>query len=552
MSRALTPKTTVEDLRKDAKRWLKAVRAGDPAARARLRAAWPVAPTEPGLRDVQQALAREYGQENWIALKAALDDLALARKGRGEQIELILRSGWDGDVRAAGRLLQHHPDLAKASLHMAATCGDLAEVERRLGKEPVDAKAGPLGWTPLTCVAYGRLDETNAVAIAGRLLDAGADPNAGFNDGWDSPFKVLTGVIRLGEGARPSHAQVDQLVELLVEAGADPFDPQALYNISIVGDDTAWYDRLWSLCEKAGALDRWRQPAPGLGGKKGVTALDYLLGNAVGQNQIGRAEWLLARGAGPNAPSIYSGRPPLVEAKLSGFLEMAALLERHGATAPPMTGPPAFQAACMAGDRAEAEALLAAAPLLIGWPAPLLAAAQQGNARAVDLLLSLGATVHGVDHDGISPLHRAVQSGVLQIVQQLVAAGADVDLRERRWNGTPMSWAVVLHKPAVADFLAPLSHDVRPLAYQGRLERLKAVLGERPEQALVNLPGDNGATPLFSLPDDEETALEVVRIFLAHGVDPTVRNPKGLTAADLARLNGQDEVAELLEAALER
>ena len=552
MSRALTAKTTVEHLRKDAKRWLKAVRAGDPASRARLKAAWSAAPAAPGLRDIQQALAREYGQDSWIALKAALDDLALARKGRGEQIELILRSGWDGDVRAARRLLQHHPDLAQASLHMAATCGDLAEVDRRLGQEPVDARAGPLGWTPLTCVAYGRLDETNAVAIAERLLEAGADPNAGFNDGWDSPFKVLTGAIRLGEGARPSHAQVDELVELLIAAGANPFDPQALYNISIVGDDTAWYDRLWSLCEKAGVADRWRQPALGLGGKMGVTALDYLLGNAVGQNQIGRAGWLLARGAGPNAISIYSGRPPLMEAKLSGFLEMGALLQRHGATAPPMTGLHAFQAACMAGDRAAAEALLAADPSLIDQPGPLLSAAELGNAPAADLLLSLGARVDGLAHDGISPLHRAVQSGVLAMVRQLVEAGADVDLRERRWNGTPMSWAVVLGKPEVADYLAPLSHDVRPLAYQGRLERLKAVLREQPERALVNLPGDNGATPLFSLPDDEELALEVVRIFLAHGVDPTVRNPKGQTAADIARLNGHEEVAELLDAAFER
>lgn len=203
----------------------------------------------------------------------------------------------------------------------------------------------------------------------------------------------------------------------------------------------------------------------------------------------------------------------------------------------------------MAGDRAEAEALLAADPALIDQPGPLLSAAELGNARAVDLLLFLGGRVDGLAQDGISPLHRAVQSGVLEMVRQLVEAGADVDLRERRWNGTPMSWAVVLGKPEVADFLAPLSHDVRPLAYQGRLERLKAVLREQPERALVDLPGDNGATPLFSLPDDEEVALEAVRIFLAHGVDPAVRNPKGQTAADLARLNGQDEVAELIEAA---
>ncbi|MEI9890782.1 MAG: hypothetical protein WDN45_09555, partial [Caulobacteraceae bacterium] len=68
---------------------LKALRADDPAAKDRLRAIWPGAPAEPGLRDVQHGLAREYGQESWIALKQALDDLALARKSRAEQVEVL-------------------------------------------------------------------------------------------------------------------------------------------------------------------------------------------------------------------------------------------------------------------------------------------------------------------------------------------------------------------------------------------------------------------------------------------------------------------------------
>jgi ankyrin repeat protein len=548
MSRALTIRTTLDNLRKDAKRWLKALRSGDAKAKARLRAAWPSAPADPALRDVQHALAREYGQDSWIALKQALDDLALARKDRSEQLDILLRHGWDGNPQIARRLLQRHPDLARDSLFTAAACGDVAEVERRLKADPEAAKktGGPLGWTALHFVAYSRLDETHALEIARLLLDAGADPNAEFNDGWDSPFKVLTGAIRLGEGARPSHAQVDELMELLIARGADPFDPQALYNVSIVGDDTAWYDRLWGYCQKAGVEGRWRQPARGLGEKKGLTALDYLLGNAVGQNQIERTEWLLERGADPNALSLYTGQPALVLAKLSGFLDMVALLERHGAKAPPMTGVHAFQAACLAGDRAEAERLLAADPSLIRQPQPLLSAAELGNEQGVDILLSLGARLDALDHDGISPLHRAVQSGLLKIVRQMAEAGADVDLRERRWNGTPMSWAVVLHKPAVADYLAPLSHDVGSLTSQGRLERLKTVLGEQPERAREVFPGER-ATPLFVLPDDEEPALEVARLLLAHGVDPKARNAKGQTAADLARLNGHEEVADLIE-----
>ena len=60
MSRKLTARSTLESLKKEAKRWLRALQAGDAVARRRLLAATPAAPAEPGLRDVQFALAREY------------------------------------------------------------------------------------------------------------------------------------------------------------------------------------------------------------------------------------------------------------------------------------------------------------------------------------------------------------------------------------------------------------------------------------------------------------------------------------------------------------
>jgi hypothetical protein len=72
MPREITSATSLENLRKEAKRWLKALRAGDAAARHRFDAAHPQAPRRPALRDVQHALAREYGQENWIALTDAV------------------------------------------------------------------------------------------------------------------------------------------------------------------------------------------------------------------------------------------------------------------------------------------------------------------------------------------------------------------------------------------------------------------------------------------------------------------------------------------------
>ncbi|THD61530.1 ankyrin repeat domain-containing protein [Phenylobacterium sp.] len=554
MRRKLTARTRLDTLRKDAKRWLKSLRAGDPAARSRLDAAWPKAPAAPALRDLQHALAVEYGQPSWIALKAALDDLALDRKTHAERVDQLLRHGWDGDLSAARRILARYPQIATDSLFTAAACGDLGEVERRLAADPQAAlrTGGPRAWTALAYVTYSRLDEVNALAIARRLLDAGADPNFAFDDGWGIPFKVLTGAVRLGEGARPSHAQATELVELLISAGADPFDIQTLYNVSIVGEPLVeplyWYDLLWRHCEASGQLGRWRTDGEAsLGHGFGLSTLDYLLGNAVGQDERVRAEWLLDRGADPNTHHAYAKQPLHAVAQLSGFLDLQGLLERRGARPVELTGAEAFQAACRRHDAPAVRALAAADPALLRHPAPLLAAAMFGDAESVGLLLELGADAHGLDDDGISPLHRAVQSGSPAAVDRLLDAGADPNLRDRKWRGTALSWAVALGRPQLFERLLPISRDVRALARLAAFERLEAVLKAEPALANQRLAEDDSPTPLYCLPDDEDAAAEVARRLIAHGADPTVRDANGRTPADAARARGLDEAAELME-----
>ena len=73
MPRAITPATSLDNLRKEAKRWLKQIRTDDADARARLARVHPAAPTSPVLRDVQHALALEYGHDNWTGLKQAVE-----------------------------------------------------------------------------------------------------------------------------------------------------------------------------------------------------------------------------------------------------------------------------------------------------------------------------------------------------------------------------------------------------------------------------------------------------------------------------------------------
>jgi hypothetical protein len=72
MTRQITPRTTLENLKREAKRWLRALRANVVEARARLARSVPNAPDVPTLRDVQHALAREHGLPGWMALRERL------------------------------------------------------------------------------------------------------------------------------------------------------------------------------------------------------------------------------------------------------------------------------------------------------------------------------------------------------------------------------------------------------------------------------------------------------------------------------------------------
>jgi hypothetical protein len=99
--------TTLDNLRKTAKRWLKSLRDGDVDARARLLRAYPGAPRQVTLRDVQHALAREMGHEHWVALTRAV----AAGTPRESPLTTLLAAASRGDAAAVKTTLDEHPAL---------------------------------------------------------------------------------------------------------------------------------------------------------------------------------------------------------------------------------------------------------------------------------------------------------------------------------------------------------------------------------------------------------------------------------------------------------
>jgi len=546
MSRTLTLDSSLETLKKEAKRWLKALRAGDAEARRRLIAATPAAPANPGLRDVQLALAREHGLLGWVALRAALDDLA--RRSNAERVDIVLRSAWGGDRAAAARILTRWPEIANHDLYMAAAAGNRRELDRRLLADPGAAtrKGGPLDWEPLLYVAYARLPGggMSALELARALLDHGANPNAQFDDGWGNPYKVLTGVIGHGEGNQPAHPQANELAQLLIERGADPYDSQALYNTSIARDDTTWLDLLWTVCEQRDRLVKWREKAWSIGGNVALNALDYLLGNAVTYNHLRRAEWLLVHGARADGVHAYSNRPLREEALIHGHAAMADLLLHHGAKAAPLDGPAAFQAACFQRDRDAATRLARQHPQCLRDPSPMLIATRQGRADVVALLLELGMDVDIADATQQRGLHNAIAGDSIDVVKLLVAHGADIDRPTTQYGGA-MGFAAHFERRDIAAFLAPLSRDVFNLTCLGMAGRLRELFAQEPQLANAVAPRA-GITPLFCLPNDETAAVAITKLLLAHGADPNFVNKVGITAQQDARRRGLIDAADLM------
>src|SRR5690242_18067973 len=109
MQRKLTSATTLDNLRREAKRWLKALRQGETDARERFGRASPKHTGTIVLRDVQHALAREHGFENWKELKLAVQKAARARTNEAyEQAARDFVDAYKGDAAALERLNFHY------------------------------------------------------------------------------------------------------------------------------------------------------------------------------------------------------------------------------------------------------------------------------------------------------------------------------------------------------------------------------------------------------------------------------------------------------------
>jgi ketosteroid isomerase-like protein len=479
-SRGLPGNANLEQLRKGARSFQRAVRASDPGAAEVVREFHPRLPdAQPGSpelngftrTDAQLVVARQFGFSSWPKLKAHLELVARYARSPHEQpvggpladeqavvdefLRLACLTYGDDDpdrFRRAGSLLREHEWLARASIHTIAATGEVDAARELLTRDPSQASlvGGPHGWEPLLYLTYSRVPLSpgrSAVAVARLLLEHGADPNAGYLwEGLIPPFTALTGALG-GGGTIPKHPEELALVRLLLQAGADANDGQALYNRGWGQDPHEdWLDLLFEFGLGTGDGGPWRrllderQDSP-------RKMLEDLLMAAAGHGLTDRVRKLLARGVDPEGREpkhpIYQGRSPVQVAALAGHLDVVAVLVDAGASWE-HDQVDELVATAMAGDRATLERLLATDPdlgrrAIERCPDQLVRAAEQNNYDAVALLIELGFDVNA--RSRTAPLHEAAMRGNLPVITLLLDHGADPNIHDTGYDATPAGWA---------------------------------------------------------------------------------------------------------------
>ena len=178
---------------------------------------------------------------------------------------------------------------------------------------------------------------------------------------------------------------------------------------------------------------------------------------------------------------------------------------------------------------------------------PLHLAAENDHVQVVEFLLAKGANVNATEREmANTPLHVAAYKGHTQIAELLLSKGADINAQNKN-GSTPLYEAVLWGRMRMVEVLIAKGADVNTKDSDGEpvLVLASRALPGRPKPQ-TDVYGGAPATFDIGLIGDQKHRKEIAELLIAKGADVNTKNIIGMTPLHYTAAAGQREVAELL------
>ncbi len=453
MSRTLPERASLEFLTKQAKDFLRDVKAGDAIARERLRA-WgpPDASGRPKLADCQHALAREYGFASWPRLRAHVESLAAT-----DPMEALAAALKSRQAAPVAEVLTRFPSL-KAKLDEPVPGGAFGATPLIVAVQQANTELVELLLATGASInqrshwwagGFHVLEDDHGLAdfliARGATLDAKSASQLGRLDDLKAlvaanPRSVM---MRGGDGQTPLHvAPTVEIAEFLLSHGAeiDARDvdhestpaqylvrshPEVARHLVARGGhtDILLAAALGDLERVRGFLDADTESVRITVSEKFFPKRNFHAGGHI---------YIWTLGQGKTAHTV---------AREFGHEEVVRLLMQR--TPDPLK----LALACELGDEASLAALLKAKPGLPGALSEderrkLPFAAQNNNAEAVRLMLAAGWPVGATGQHGATALHWAGFHGNARMARVILEHQPPLEARENDYGMTALGWTI--------------------------------------------------------------------------------------------------------------